>query len=297
MSGNKSPSGTTSIGADKEIHQEVSGDKAVRRIQKTHAMKGAIFSECTSENGQLNPTTECMVNWVSIYDVTNRRLFGGQLPNCMITIERTGRAFGYFRPNSFKNRRGEITHQIAMNPEFFEPYGDLEALQTFLHEMCHLWREVLGPRNKNGCPGTPGYHCKIWGGKMVDVGLMPSHTGKPGGRKTGYQMMDYIIEGGKFVLLSRELLKNGMHVEWRDAATKKTSLQAVEEHPELEGMLLLPAGNGTSDPANPPKKRQTRSKYTCPNPDCGQNAMAGHNASLVCGHCYLPMKQNNGGKA
>lgn len=255
----------------------------------------AEFSSVQPENGELSPTSECMLYWVAVYKTMNRCLFGGKLPNCMITLERRGRAFGYFRPNSFKNRDGEIVHQIAMNPEFFEPYGDLEALQTFAHEMCHLWREVLGPRNKNGCTGTRGYHCQVWGGKMEDIGLMPSHTGKPGGRKTGYQMADYVIAGSKFDKLAHELLQNGMHVEWRDAEVKHFASQQSSELPDLEGLLLMPENGLASALQKPTKKRQTRAKFVCPS--CDLKAYAKPGARLACVDCGIHMKRDFGDKA
>lgn len=255
------------------------------------------FSGVHSENGELSPTTECMLYWVVVYKIMNRCLFGGKLPNCMITIERQGRAFGYFRPNSFKNRDGEVVHQIALNPNCFEPYGDLEAFQTFAHEMCHLWREVLGPRNRNGSNGTRGYHCRAWGRKMEEIGLMPSHTGKPGGRKTGYQMADYVIDGSKFAVLANELLEKGKHVEWRDASQKRAATTQVEDILDLEGLLLMPAGGEEVTQSEPTKARQSRVKYTCPNPECGQNAQGGHKGALICGFCDIPMVRNLGKKA
>lgn len=253
------------------------------------------FSGVHPENGELNPTLECMLYWIAVYKIMNRCLFGGKLPNCMITLERIGRAFGYFLPSSFKNRKGEIVHQIAMNPELFGSHGDLEAFQTLAHEMCHLWREVLGPRNRNGSNGTRWYHCRAWGRKMEEIGLMPSHTGKPEGRKTGYQMLEYVIEGGKFERLAKELLQNGMHIDWRDAETPIAAPQASEELPDLEGMLLMPEGGVAQPSQKPSKKTPKRVKYECP--ICELKAYAKPTARLICGDCNLRMKRHFGGVA
>ena len=43
---------------------------------------------------------------------------------------------------------------------------------------------------------------------MESVGLMPSHTGKPGGRKTGQQMNDYTIKGSAFEKAFEKMPKN-----------------------------------------------------------------------------------------
>lgn len=257
---------------------------------------GDQFSGVHTENAELSPTTEAMLYWAEIYKIMNLRLFGDKLPNCMITLERRGRAFGYFRPNSFKNRHGEIAHQIAMNPECFEPYGDLEAFQTLAHEMCHLWREVLGPRNKNGCTGTRGYHCRVWGGKLQDIGLMPSHTGKPGGRKTGYQMMDYVIEGGKFDLLTRELLENGMHVEWRDALQRYVKSDAAEPGFLSEvGVGVSASSNSSTGQGGQKPKRQSRAKFVCPS--CDLKVYTRPAANLMCCDCGMRVKRDFGGAA
>ena len=33
---------------------------------------------------------------------------------------------------------------------------------------------------------------------MEAIGLMPSHSGKPGGKRTGQQMTHYILDGGSY---------------------------------------------------------------------------------------------------
>lgn len=42
---------------------------------------------------------------------------------------------------------------------------------------------------------------------MQSSGVMPSSTGYAGGKKTGQKMNNYIIEFGKFDILSEKLLK------------------------------------------------------------------------------------------
>ena len=56
------------------------------------------------------------------------------------------------------------------------------------------------------------YDCMIAGyeesiNKMEEIGLMPSHNGKPGGDVTGYKMNDYIIENGPFDKYYKEMPK------------------------------------------------------------------------------------------
>ena len=52
--------------------------------------------------------------------------------------------------------------------------------------MVHLWQ------HHRGTPGRGRYHNQEWAEKMIEIGLMPTDTGKPGGRITGDHMADPI---------------------------------------------------------------------------------------------------------
>ena len=64
---------------------------------------------------------------------------------------------------------------------------DIEWHSTLVHEMCHLWQEDFGK------PSRGGYHNRQWADKMIQVGLMPTDTGEPGGQLTGQRVTHYII--------------------------------------------------------------------------------------------------------
>ena len=116
------------------------------------------------------------------YNHFNRALFGGELPQCLITLQRKGKNnHGYFSPLRFRSRKTTdvYTDEIALNPDMFSQVDDREIMQTLTHEMVHLWQHHFGKSSRGG------YHNKEWAQKMEDIGLMPSSTGKPGGRKTG----------------------------------------------------------------------------------------------------------------
>ncbi|WP_374762256.1 hypothetical protein [Massilia scottii] len=76
--------------------------------------------------------------------------------------------------------------------------------------MCHLWQ------HQHGTPARRRYHDKEWGDKMEAIGLMPSATGVPGGKKTGDKMADYPIEGGRFLEVCRGLLTRDFQISWYD---------------------------------------------------------------------------------
>lgn len=188
------------------------------------------------------------------YKFFNRKLFRGELPECLIVFQRKGkRNYGYYHSNRFTHRLkpGVSTDEIALNPDNFKGRSDREILSTLVHEMAHLWQVRLGD------PSRGGYHDKQWGNRMEQIGLMPSHTGKPGGRRTGQQMNHYIVHGGPFERACDEFLSK-RRLTWESfPIDKKVSVSKV--------------------------------KFSCP--DCGQNAWAKPSAKLICGICETEMEK------
>lgn len=190
------------------------------------------------------------------YEHFNSRLFWGQLPTCLITLNRHPKARGFFSPDRFQHREEDrTTAEIALNPDTFEGRTDLEVLSTLVHEQVHLWQHYCGKASR------AGYHNKQWADKMQAVGLMPSSTGAPGGARVGQQMTHYIIAGGSFELAAQELITSGFRLNWQSPTAKAGSAQT------------------------------TRAKFTCPN--CQQHAWAKPSAKLLCGDCSTPMINEN----
>ncbi len=193
-------------------------------------------------------------NLDDIYSYYNKKLFDGNLPDCLITYQRKNKACGYYSNKRFKGRNNDsYTDEIALNPDVFD-CDDKEILPTLVHEMCHLWQYHFGK------PSRTGYHNKEWADKMESVGLKPSNTGLPGGRRTGQGMLDCVIEDSPFAKITNELLENGFKINWL---------------------------SGKENPANTVKKRESKIKYHCPM--CGQLAWAKATAKLMCGECRLSM--------
>ena len=137
-------------------------------------------SEATARR---SPTKEVYDELQHAYDHFNRRLFGGELPTCVITLQRENpRTYGYFSSKRFGHVDGGTTDEIALNPTFFAVVPLVETMQTLVHEMCHLWQEHFGD------PGRRKYHNGEWADKMESIGLIPSSTGQPGGKRTGERM-------------------------------------------------------------------------------------------------------------
>src|SRR5713101_5984859 len=67
----------------------------------------------------LTPTEQAYTELQHAYDFFNTRLFDGQLPPCLITMQRKNRTYGYFSGNRWNNLAGDVTDEIAMNPAHF----------------------------------------------------------------------------------------------------------------------------------------------------------------------------------
>jgi len=145
------------------------------------------------------------------FDHFNQHLFENELVKCVLNFSRQRRVLGFFMPRAWGSTEIDISsiketstlpllvHEISINPYYMRRNLDSEEsikeiFSTLVHEMCHLWQEDYGAKR----PKNLKYHNKEWGEKMISVGLFPSHTGKPGGKKTGTSMSHYIVDDGNF---------------------------------------------------------------------------------------------------
>jgi predicted SprT family Zn-dependent metalloprotease len=206
----------------------------------------------TSMRKQKEPITPAQYKSFQVaYDFFNLHLFGGLLPHVLVTLQRHSKSYGYFLPDRFSGRTEKTTvHELAMNPDGFSGRTDEEVLSTLAHEMVHVWQQTFGEAPRSG------YHDREWAAKMKTVGLYPSHDGTPGGKETGQHMTHYIIPDGVFAKTYANLKATGLQLEWESEKEEKQKRAA---------------------------KATSKTKYTCP--ECGQNAWAKPEASLVCGEC------------
>lgn len=243
---------------------------------------------------QGRPTLEAYNELQLAYDHYNAALFDGQLPQCLITMQRQANCMGYFSRKRFVRSDGQTTDEIALNPEMLASNPITETLQTLVHEMVHLWQYHYGK------PGRRGYHNREWGLKMEAIGLMPSSTGKPGGAKTGERMADYPIIGGPFLEATRKLLTSDFRISWHDRYPARRAVQ-MQQDPETQQMVAaiemeLGAPIQSDMDAvkqvqlavaqeDPPRPRvSTRSKYRCPG-NCKQQLWGKPNLKVICGLC------------
>lgn len=218
----------------------------------------------------MNPTEESYWNLQKAYQYFNDRLFNSELPDCLLTYQRNKRTYGYFCPRKFTNGEGENIDEIALNPQYFLTQGLKELTGTLVHEQVHLWQHHFGKS------GRGGYHNKQWANKMREVGLIPSDTGKPGGKDTGDRMTHYIEKGGLFETVYQELIEKGYEVQWKDRAVEGVS-EFVEKGGDIEDLKTILGIEG-----EPETKKVYRKKYTC---ECGCAVWGKPNLNVVCGDC------------
>jgi len=186
------------------------------------------------------------------YSFFNAKLFGNSLPDLLVTLQRHAGAKGYFAPERFTGRMGNMTaHELALNPDVFTGRSDELILSTLVHEMVHVWQET------HGTPPRRCYHDREWAAKMKGIGLQPSTTGEPGGKETGQSVTHYILPDGQFGRAYAELAATGFRLNWQS----------------------VPFNAGERK-----KKTASKTKYTCPT--CGTNAWAKPQARIICGACY-----------
>src|SRR5262249_52975984 len=162
----------------------------------------------------------------------NHKLFEGTLPRVLLTLRNNPRSRGYFRSKAFVYRldAGAGTDEMALCADTFSARTDRGNLSTLGDEQCHLWQFHFGK------PARRAHHNREWAMKMIEVGLMPSDTGLPGGRMTGSKMTHYIFPGGPFDCAADELLAGGWRLNWQ------------EHPPQVLAAVTGTIGNGTPTP-------------------------------------------------
>jgi len=215
----------------------------------------------TGSNQPATPTAETYGALEVAYNFFNDRLFDGRLMPCLFVMQRgKNTRNGHFHAEIWQSQEVELyaADDMSINPNTMQGRTVRDMLSTLVHEMTHL------EQHHHGEPSRNGYHNKEWGELMDRVGLTPSNTGEPGGKRTGQQMTHYIETGGPFDAACAELLDGGFIIPW-------LSLDTTPEPKEGK--------SGT-----------TRAKFTCCG--CGANAWGKPVLRIHCAECNLPMIPN-----
>jgi predicted SprT family Zn-dependent metalloprotease len=195
------------------------------------------------------PTINQSHSYQELFDYYNAQLFRGELPPCILNFSRHKNAYGFFAPERWQSGV-RSTHEISLNPDYLSQ-PPIETMSTLVHEMVHLWQHVYGK------PSRSTYHNCEWANKMESIGLIPSDTGQPGGKKTGNRVSEYIAEDGDFAIAFNVMPKDYL-LPWKSAAYKDRRKSA----------------------------RKQKIKYSCPG--CQVNVWGKPNLSILCGTCAEP---------
>lgn len=205
------------------------------------------------------PAVEQSTSYQGLFDYFNAKLFDGQLPPCFLNFSRlSARTLGFFAPNTWTRGEGaEKLAEISINPNFLSR-GPADALSTLVHEMVHHWQEAFG-KSPRRC-----YHDRQWATKMEEIGLMPSDTGAPGGKKTGQSMDHYIIESGPYARAFASI-PDKLLLPWKTCASLGDAGDAEKKKKEKE------------------KKEKQKRKYLCLG--CEAKVWGKPGMSIRCGDC------------
>ena len=199
------------------------------------------------QDKHITPTQTVYSGLEDAYEFFNQTFFNGELPPCLITMQRQKGSYGYFSAARFRHRTGKNhTDEIALNPSHFRYQSPEEVLATLLHNMVHLWQ------HHHGIPSRAGYHNAEWAAKMIEVGLIPSDTGEPEGNTVGQKMGHYAPDDSPFLTACAEVIAQGF------------TLPYVEMD-------------------EPKAKTPPRPKYTCPK--CALNVWGKAKIKIICGKC------------
>ena len=195
------------------------------------------------------PTEEQIEAFQAIFNHFNRELFAEALPPVMLVFSRgrSHRTSGHFAPKRWSDGSTQLD-EISLNPDALDQPAQ-EIAATIVHEMCHLWQSI------HGKPSRSGYHNNEWAKKMEAVGVVPSNTGQPGGRRVGQQMADYPIEGGAFLRAFAQLQRS------------------------------LPFSSGFKRATKAGGRDSSKTRYTCP--QCRVNIWGKLGLAVICGGCQV----------
>lgn len=239
---------------------------------------------------QVNTTQQFYERVVAISEHFNRNLFDGDLRCPLLTLKRGSRSLANFVASQWRSPDGEATAEIRLDPALFAQHTWLRLMQCIAEQLCHHWQHV------HGSPSRPGYHNKEWADKLESIGLMPSSTGVPGGRRTGQIMSSYPIVGGRFLAACEQLAAGELQLPLTGTWTEYPEPDASAPLNLARGVanrLLSPVGSASSSVdakvAIEKRERKRKQKYVCPR--CGVSVWGRSGLQLDCRACDLRLRE------
>jgi hypothetical protein len=212
------------------------------------------------EENFMNVTTKLALTdsagWQDAYDLFNKELFEGRLPECVVALNNASR-FGTARfiPNHYRGSGGKAINGFEINPLYFYRRKLIETLTVLAYEMVYVWQwRVAGKKSRNG------YRSKAWMTRIRQIGLVPFDDAH--GFKSREQINCRIVKNGPFETACKRFLEEMLDIPWE---------KRYEE--------IFPAAPDRH------KKPGTANKirYACGR--CGSIVWGKPNLNILCGNC------------
>jgi SprT-like family protein len=227
---------------------------------------------------ELDATDKNYSAWRQAYGHFNVGLFNSSLPGCLLTFQRQRDTYGFHAGFQFESSGSRIkADEIALNPRHFAGRTVRDVLATLVHEMVHQHQHRFGK------PSPRGYHNKGWARKMIAIGLIPSDTGKPGGKATGRRVHHYVRTDGPFDRLCAELLNAGFAIPYVEVNFLE-EIGVPTNAEELETRNFAQLQKQRAEELRK-KKAASKSRYTCPGCDVPKHVWGKPGLHVICGEC------------
>lgn len=135
-------------------------------------MTATLVQATAAPHSSSGPALEQLGRLTVAYEIFNQELFDGELPPVMLQLRSKPNCYGYFQPNKWKNRDGELIDVIALDSRTAIDRPLEELLSTLVHEMAHAF--VFHCTNSRT---SSGGHGAKWRAEMERVGLPPIRIG------------------------------------------------------------------------------------------------------------------------
>lgn len=197
-----------------------------------------------------------------IFAILNKDKFDGELPEPVITIQKTRmNAYGWFTPDrTWRDKNNEESdetsyNEINIDPRWFNTRTPADIAETLLHEMCHYYNKMNGIKDCNG-----QVHNKKFKRVAEDVGL--------------------VVEKGKSVGFGYTSMSDELKTYMEEVV--KPNEKAFEY---FRTAPIKMSGGGSGG------RKKNVFKYTCP--ECGQEVKAKRDATIKCGVCDVVMNMED----
>lgn len=193
-----------------------------------------------------------------LFNNLNQEFFRGELPECIITIQRRGKtgALGWFTPAKVWNVGDTNKHEINITAELLKQ-DYIDIVKTMLHEMIHLY---CATNNIQDTSRGSTYH----NSKFKDISIQHGFYYQEDKPNKKY--------GWSFSILTDETIKkvNKFNID-------KVALRRINR-----------IDTDTNNAQNKPTKKSNIMKWTCSCGDIIRSSKSDIHA--ICGKCYTEFK-------